>query len=150
MGYIDLSEIDGLNDRRNLLLLTYKKVRSIDDESNITILSTFYPDFIDNHIEAIMRDLERRGLLRLVNKHPEMPDTDEYGNENDKYEWTTTESGEMALKTNLFPSEMKKRNDDENQRLNNENDRRFNRSIALWSLLVSIIAIIIAAIALFK
>ena len=124
----DLSKIDGLNDRRNLLLLTYKKVRTVDDENVITILLMFYPDFADNHIEAIRNDLSRRGLMELVDTHPEMLQVDEEGNETEKYGWATTNAGENALKANLFPSEMKKRNREEKRLIEADKDKRFKTS----------------------
>lgn len=147
----DLSKIDGLNDRRNLLLLTYKKVRTVDDENVITILLMFYPDFADNHIEAIRNDLSRRGLMDLMDMHPDMPQVDEEGNETEKYGWMTTNEGENALKTNLFPSEMKKRNEDKKRQEMKDKETELNiRSLkrSKWSIWLSVAAIIISAITL--
>src|SRR5690554_5315733 len=78
-----LSEIDGINDRRNLFMLINKDGQSWDDKSKILILQSFYPDFMNVYLEEIKRDLLDRGFISHVNMHPDMPLTDKDGNEND-------------------------------------------------------------------
>lgn len=148
-----LSEIDGINDRRNLFMLINKDGQAWDDKSKILILQSFYPDFMNVYLEEIKKDLLDRGFIKHVNMHPDMPLTDEEGNENDIFKWVTTPEGIDALNTNLFPSELKKRNEDEKRQKIKDVETDLNiRSLkrSNWAIWISILAIIISAIALLK
>lgn len=149
MNDTDLNKIEGLNDRRNLLLLTYKKTRTLDDENTIAILSYFYSDFIHNRVDDIRNDLVGLGLLKCVEKKDGVtPFDEEY---NDNFDYITTEAGENSLKTNLFPSEMRKRNEDKKRQEMKDKETELNiRSLkrSKWAIWLSVAAIIISAITL--
>lgn len=104
--YLDrLKEAGGLNDRLNLVLLKYKARKNLCDKVKLKRLQRFYPD-CGVFEEGAREFLEERGLIKLVNGGltQNSKGNFEHGNGLPEY-WQTTEAGEAALKSSLFPSE---------------------------------------------
>lgn len=101
-------EAGKLNDRLNLVLLKYKKYRSWLENFRLKKKEKLYPDN-QTFEEGLIEYLAERNLMYLVNGEIMQ---DSYGsfvyvNDLPKY-WETTNSGEIALKNKLFPSESAK------------------------------------------
>ncbi|MGJ7024996.1 hypothetical protein [Petrimonas sulfuriphila] len=146
---VDFDKIDGLNDRRNLLLMLYKESKIPDDESKIAILSTLYPDAANKYVREIHDDLFSRGFIDIKGKNHDVTPFDNDYNSNAC--WVTTESGLKALEVNFFPSEIKKKNEERKRQEKKDKETDLNiqslkmSKLAIW---ISVIAIIISAIAL--
>ena len=111
-------EINNVNDRRILVLLKHKEVRTKAESRRLNQLTDLYPDN-EKCEEAIITELRPRGFIKMMNLKVEL-------NEEGYYIETitglpkylqTTEEGENALKNQLFPSEFKDKQRDKLFRL---------------------------------
>jgi len=106
----EAKNVDKRNDRLNLVLLKYKAGRSPGENRQYDKLNRIYPDN-QTFEEGLIELLKERKLLYLVNGEMEQNEKGyvEYINKDDSYRyWETTEKGELAIKSRLFPSESAK------------------------------------------
>jgi len=109
--------MDNSNDRYALVLLLYKGNKSVLDKYRIGKLEKKYPDN-KSYQDAIIKELISRGLIEYKNSeikqvengtweyiHPDLPKFNQ-----------TTQQGETALKSGLFPSESAQKSIDKRYR----------------------------------
>lgn len=106
----ELKDIDCINDRINLSLLENKIDRSKKDDDTLKILISKYPDYslYDYVIRSYLREI---GMIDTTNSEL---CKDEFGRSFYKYKDLpkndyTTEKGTEALKSKLFPSELRQK-----------------------------------------
>ena len=147
-----MERISGYNDRCNLFLLLHKEYKSEEDKELLAGIIKHYPDYANIYTGKIKTELWGKGFIERIDTRPDLPDDGEKGNaikyDFEKWKWITTEKGIKALSVEYFKSEYKQAIEDTERQKLIDKERKINIRNARWALPLSIIAILISAVAL--